>query len=118
MEIVGKKLREIARKNAFPCRYGGEEFAVIMPNTSSEQASVIAERIRSSIESDISPLPELTVSIGVATFVGNNFDSHHLFFEAADRALYIAKENGRNRVECFQPNSSGRLVQTALNAQT
>ena len=106
LKFVGKKLREFARKNAFPCRYGGEEFAVILPNTSAQQAAIVAERIRSTIEGDESKPHQLTVSIGVATQENNNFNSHHLLFEATDKALYNAKENGRNRIEVFQDDTS------------
>jgi len=112
--FLGKKLREIARKNTIPCRYGGEEFAVILPNTSSDQANVIAERIRSSIENDNVNHHSVTVSIGLATFEGENFSSHHFLFEAADQALYSAKEKGRNRVESYQPDQPSRRAQAEL----
>ncbi|WP_036551759.1 diguanylate cyclase [Neptunomonas japonica] len=102
LKFVGKKLQSTARKNTIPNRYGGEEFAVILPNTSAEQAHTIGERIRSKIESDNAQQHNLTVSVGVATYEDNNFASHHQLFEAADQALYYAKENGRNRTECFQ----------------
>ncbi len=108
LKFVGKKLQSTARKNTIPSRYGGEEFAVILPNTSAEQAHIIGERIRSKIENDNAQQHNLTVSIGVATLEENNFSSHHLLFEAADQALYYAKENGRNRTESFRSTLKDR----------
>lgn len=103
LKLVGKKLRDVTRKNIIPCRYGGEEFTVILPNTSSDQARLIAERIRSSIENDKSGQHKLTISIGIATCEKGNFTTHPQLFEAVDKTLYLAKDNGRNRVEIFQP---------------
>lgn len=114
LAMVGKKLSEVTRKNTLPCRYGGEEFAVILPNTTSDKASIIAERIRSSIEDDNSGLHKLTISIGVATCQNDNFATHQLLFEAVDQTLYLAKENGRNRVEFFQPDLSERTLYEIL----
>jgi len=85
-------------------RYGGEEFVVMCPETTLEAALVAAERIRSGVESEIIPFAEtqpggaLTVSIGVAVYPGDAADPVSLI-EAADRALYMAKEGGRNRIE-------------------
>lgn len=78
------------------CRIGGEEFAVIMPHTSCESAVTVAERIRSAIASaDFGEIGRITVSIGVCQCD----DSFMLCFEGADKALYDAKLQGRNRVE-------------------
>lgn len=82
-------------------RYGGEEFIVVLENTDTECAQLIAERIRvaigqAPIHSD--PLVSITASIGVSTTVPD--DSRDSLFQRADRAMYRAKERGRNRVEC------------------
>lgn len=82
-------------------RYGGEEFAVFMPNTNESEAAILAERLRATIES--SPYIEgklnipITASIGVADSVRAGFDFKGLV-AAADSTLYKAKENGRNKV--------------------
>lgn len=82
-------------------RYGGEEFAVFMPNTNEAEAAILAERLRATIEG--SPFVEgklnipITASIGVADSVRAGFDFKGLV-AAADSTLYKAKENGRNKV--------------------
>jgi diguanylate cyclase (GGDEF)-like protein len=83
-------------------RYGGEEFAIILPETDAAGAVAIAERIRAVIASQpfagfAGPALRLTVSIGVATLPEDAASVTRLV-EAADSALYAAKEAGRNRV--------------------
>ena len=85
------------------CRYGGEEFVVAMPDTDIAFATNIAERLRQSIETTpvkISRGPgqlNITVSIGIAKYEGND-DSAEKLLHRADQALYRAKRSGRNRV--------------------
>ncbi|MBI5885495.1 MAG: diguanylate cyclase [Deltaproteobacteria bacterium] len=84
-------------------RYGGEEFAVILPQTNGAEAVIIAERIRQRVQDELIPFEEdqpngdVTVSIGVATLPLAANDPTALIV-AADKALYRAKEQGRNRV--------------------
>lgn len=85
------------------CRYGGEEFAVILPDTGFANARETAEKIRQAVLSlDLSHTecdPRcVTLSVGGATYAGQ-FESADAFVDAADTALYHAKNNGRNRVE-------------------
>lgn len=91
---VARILREVVRIGDMPVRYGGEEFIVLLPQTDSAAAAHAAERIRIAIEQG-SPV---TVSLGVATVSGKRCESAELI-EVADKALYRAKEGGRNRVE-------------------
>jgi len=94
-KVIGDSLRDT---DIF-CRIGGEEFVVIMPQTNLRNAREIAERIRVSVEriaSDHVP-KTVTVSIGVAELLENM--SANQLYKVADRALYQAKEKGRNRVE-------------------
>ncbi|MBU1275298.1 MAG: diguanylate cyclase [Proteobacteria bacterium] len=83
-------------------RLGGEEFAVTLVESDSEVAAFVAERIRKAIAEEIFSLVNeevwITISIGVATRYGTNDDIEKLL-ERADKALYLAKANGRNRVE-------------------
>lgn len=84
------------------CRYGGEELAVILPETNAEGASTAAERIRSTVEDSITATPQgdmvhVTVSIGLATFPRDG-DTAASLIHAADQALYVAKQEGRNLV--------------------
>lgn len=93
-------LMKCVREVDLPARYGGEEFVVIMPETVSEGALKTAERIRAQIEKEMAEPGgnAVTVSIGVATLPGDA-DNGSGLIEAADRALYRAKEEGRNRVK-------------------
>jgi diguanylate cyclase (GGDEF)-like protein len=80
------------------CRYGGEEFGIILPSTSCAEAANLAERLRSAIET-AHPSPRLiTVSIGVAASDATARHTVQSIVKAADEALYRAKAEGRNRV--------------------
>lgn len=88
------------RDSDMVARLGGEEFAILLPETGPAQAEALAERLRTSVEQlRISAGgPRLTVSIGVATVLGGEAGPDPAL-SRADRALYAAKRNGRNRVE-------------------
>ena len=98
IERVGRILREHVRKPHLPCRYGGEEFVVVLPNCDAAEAEQLAERLRQQLENRSTYTLPITVSIGVATFTGTEFSHHQAMFEAADAALYQAKQAGRNCV--------------------
>jgi diguanylate cyclase (GGDEF)-like protein len=98
---VAKVLQEVPRKIDIPCRYGGEEFAVLLDNVDVAQAKAVAERIRIEIskvvvDTEKGPL-SVTESIGVAAFPDDGRD-RAVLIERADLALYEAKHSGRNRV--------------------
>ncbi|MBA8886389.1 diguanylate cyclase (GGDEF)-like protein [Dokdonella fugitiva] len=100
---IADALRASTRSGELCARLGGEEFAVLLPETTSAEALLVAERIRSAIESAGLPLAKspygrVTVSIGVATTIPAG-DVDPALFESADEALYRAKNQGRNRVE-------------------
>lgn len=92
----------IRRPGDMAARYGGEEFVVVLPETDSKGALKIAENVRKAIET-LPPFPgdeqPITVSIGVASQTVHSGDKLAAFFGIADKALYQAKNNGRNRVE-------------------
>jgi diguanylate cyclase (GGDEF)-like protein len=89
------------RKADIVCRYGGDEFAVLLPETSGQQALAAAEKLRRTVaEWEFPGVPRpLTLSVGVACFPDNGRTRDELV-KAADDALYRAKELGRNRVVC------------------
>ncbi len=94
---VASTLMSVARESDAVCRYGGEEFCVLLPETRIEQAATVAERLRQAIaELDFGPLA-VTASLGVSTIEGGTADPRELL-EQADRSLYYAKHRGRNRV--------------------
>lgn len=110
LQGMGKLLQREGRQSDVPCRYGGEEFAVIMPETGPEDARVFMERLRVSLEAMTWPRhPERTVtcSIGVAGVVGPTAISAAQWVEAADRNLYAAKKGGRNRSVITDLTSAG-----------
>tara|TARA_A100001391_G_scaffold146307_1_gene103834 strand:- start:84 stop:1907 length:1824 start_codon:yes stop_codon:yes gene_type:complete len=102
---VGKVLQKATREPEFAFRYGGEEFVMLLPDFDSEQAAARAEDIRSRIAAlnlrhDGERLGRITISIGVAS-VPEHCDLSQMV-QAADAALYRAKEGGRDRVELAQ----------------
>ncbi|OZG74606.1 sensor domain-containing diguanylate cyclase [Hahella sp. CCB-MM4] len=108
LKTVAGILNATVRKPNIPCRYGGEEFVLILPQTNHHDVSVLAERIRRRVEKGTKGTLNLTVSLGHATLSRDNFISANDLFVAADFALYTAKENGRNRVIDFDMCESKR----------
>lgn len=105
LQAIGDVLQESARTSDCPCRYGGEEFGLILRETDLDGAIVMAERVRQAIEKlqlrNKARLVPVTASFGVvsSTLCINPCDlSTKWIIETADRALYAAKELGRNRV--------------------
>ncbi|MBS0273097.1 MAG: PleD family two-component system response regulator [Proteobacteria bacterium] len=109
-DIGDEVLREFANRISanirgidLACRYGGEEFVVVMPDTDVDFAYTIAERLRHSVETtpfEISRTPgalKVTISIGIAASLGGD-DNADKLLHRADQALYRAKREGRNRV--------------------
>ena len=86
---------ESIRKNDFIGRYGGDEFIIVLPNLDAYEAKIIAERLRQKIAQQTKP--KFTISIGVASFPGDGLTFKELL-ESADKALYISKEKGKNKV--------------------
>lgn len=105
LQSVGNQLRQQIRKPLIPCRFGGEEFAVILPRTNAEQAMIIAERVRSRFAQRKLAKHHITVSIGVASRQQWPFPTTADFLRAADQALYDAKDAGRNVVVLYDPKS-------------
>ncbi|MDR0456510.1 MAG: diguanylate cyclase [Treponema sp.] len=104
LQTVAKVISRLPRRSSdFAARWGGEEFVVLLPNTRLAAAMDIAEKIRADIEKEELPridntIIRVTVSIGVHTQVPAQADSVNAFISSADKALYAAKETGRNRV--------------------
>ena len=112
LEMTAQCLRAMLRKVDVASRYGGEEFSILLPQTSLEEAGVIADRIRRKImttrfpHGKTQPLGSVSVSIGLSTF-SSTLDSAEAIVRAADRALYHAKHHGKNRAYAYQGTQPG-----------
>ena len=109
LQAIGKLLRDSCRVYDVPGRYGGEEFCIVLPETKPGNTGVVAERIRSRLEETELPCGEtsisVTASIGIAGMdlpEMNELLSPAALIDRADRALYSAKNRGRNRVELWE----------------
>ncbi len=109
LKRIARLLAEsLRRKEDVAARFGGEEFVVLLPETDEDQVLLVAERLRKLVE--VAGLPAFdtsmlntdqlgaTVSCGVATGRPDSNDGYQVLLDAADRALYEAKQSGRNRV--------------------
>ena len=101
LKMVGHVIRETLRGADVAARYGGEEFAILLPQTTNEEAATIAERIRRNIEGANFPHRPVTASIGIASCSADLCSAPNIVY-AADKALYKAKHEGRNRVVSFE----------------
>ncbi|ODS22939.1 hypothetical protein AB835_11515 [Candidatus Endobugula sertula] len=118
LQLISQCLLNNIRKLDISCRYGGEEFAIVLPSTDIITGSRVAERIRYSIEqtplvttqnSEKHSIP-LTVSLGLSMYTGTMEQTASQIVEAADQQLYLAKQQGRNRI-CFKvPEKSDQQV--------
>lgn len=97
------RVRAAVRGADLACRFGGEEFVLVMPDTTAEAAAQVAERLRAAVEDRPFLLPgsnlslSITASLGIASLSGGE-DTPEALLKRADRALYQAKDNGRNQV--------------------
>lgn len=106
---VADLIRKSLRESDVASRYGGEEFTVLLAGAGKEEAMLVAERIRSTIDEHDFVYNDqhlhVTISCGVSVFdvTGNLVSSPQEFVNQADQGLYISKSNGRNRVTYFEP---------------
>ena len=98
LKFLAENMQAVARNQDVCCRYGGEEFIMLLPRTTAKEATVIAEQLRERLAKTVSPCNRaITLSAGVAAYPQMAQTSEALI-EAADSALYRAKQTGRNRV--------------------
>lgn len=116
IQAVSKVLKTSMREEDLLCRYGGEEFCILLKGLSLDEAVVVADRIRGRIEREVGPsvadVPNMRVtsSFGAALLGTGNAKNMHLLIERADQGLYAAKEAGRNQVQCIDWSEVGELV--------
>ena len=110
---VGRILDRGNRQSDDAARAGGEEFAVILPDTDEREAYVVAERLRTAVEAEFADgLVPITFSFGIATYPEHG-PSADALLDSADRALYAAKELGRNRSVIFSPEIANASAASA-----
>ena len=112
LKITAHSLKAALRSADIACRYGGEEFCILLPQTTVSEAGVIAERMRQKVADTVyphgasQPSGRVSISIGISTFA-KHIDTAESVIAAADRALYTAKSFGKNRIEFYVENLTG-----------
>jgi len=100
LRALAGRLRDALRQEDLAARWGGEEFLILLPDTTADQAGTVAEKIRQAVAATPFPIGaaniNLTISLGVAAHAGES--DHRQLVKRADEALYQAKSQGRNRV--------------------
>jgi len=101
--MLSRIFRRVFREIDIPCRYGGEEFTVILPNTDKQGSVIVAERMRKAVEdftfTTSAGKLHVTISMGLSTYkLGRSKDE---MINESDAAMYNSKRSGRNRVTHF-----------------
>lgn len=104
IKSLAKLIQASFRKGDIPGRYGGDEFTIILPDTSATRAYLIAERFRKTVQGKTNP--GITVSMGIAAYPEDGNSAASLI-AAANQALSVSKKNGRNRVTCYNQVANG-----------
>jgi len=107
---VANALRGVCREVDLAARFGGEEFVLLLPGLDAKAAFEVAERVRTAVialaAGDTLPVPKLSASLGVAELAADMTDPSSIV-DAADKALYVSKESGRNRVSIYSEDENG-----------
>jgi diguanylate cyclase (GGDEF)-like protein len=113
LEYLALAIKSNIRLEDIPSRFGGEEFTILLPDAEREMAWTVAERLRIAIATMLvpweTPLPQVTISIGIFTFDHRTMIHSEEIIQRADQALYLSKERGRNRSTVW---GSGLLFKT------
>jgi two-component system cell cycle response regulator len=114
LQTLARILQRESRQQDLACRFGGEEFVLVMPDTNAAEATIVCERIRQATEATRWPrCPDLraTVSIGIAGCQGAAHMNADDWVDLVDRNLYAAKRSGRNRVISSDiPSAAGAVI--------
>lgn len=107
LQAVGKLMKKVVRKSDIPCRYGGEEFLIILPHTPLVGAALAAEKLRAAVKDEKILFEDKTIPVSISCGVAEirlPMEAYLETIKRADAALYSAKENGRNRVQIHDGN--------------
>ncbi|MCA1625320.1 MAG: sensor domain-containing diguanylate cyclase [Acidobacteria bacterium] len=114
LKIVGRCLQENLRGADVAARYGGDEFSILLPQTTPEEAKMISERIREKVETTKFPKRKVTVSVGIAG-CSQIVCTPQKLIEAADEALYDAKRRGKNNVQvCENLKTNSNFIRVPI----
>ena len=105
LKLLALKLKSLTRPDDILCRYGGEEFVIIFSDISKENALEKAEEIRTKVEDMVFDCEQKRITISIGLSSGSNDDDINAVMEESDKALYMAKEAGRNCVKVFNESS-------------
>lgn len=111
---IAKLIKVAVRKLDFPCRFGGEEFVILLPNTDLRQAVNVAERLREMIATTPLEIADqeavgITASLGVDQFASTHSETSEAFMHRVDSWLYKSKHNGRNLVSYPDLNANIKI---------
>ena len=113
LRVLANALRASVRTSDIPARYGGEEFVVVLPETDVENAFMMAERIRTTIEKAVIPTQhgdlKVTVSVGAAT-LNVHATTQEQLINCADAAMYASKKTGRNRSTLYEEGMENEIA--------
>jgi diguanylate cyclase (GGDEF)-like protein len=109
LEAFGGLLSRRLRSSDYACRYGGEEFSVILTGTGVEGGLKTAEDIREAVSKIVIEGVSITISIGLASISQCHQATPKCLLEAADSALYMAKQQGRNRTVIYEASESKEI---------
>jgi diguanylate cyclase (GGDEF)-like protein len=109
LKKVGRTINATAREFSVPCRYGGEEFCLVLVDRKLEFSIAIGERIREKLKKTIFRYAgasfSVTISTGISSTSLKNYSKSHQLIADADRALYAAKKNGKDCVKLYMPEN-------------
>lgn len=112
---ISETLREMTRQSDFSARFGGEEFVMILPETDQDNALQVANKIHGAVRSSSFGTTNrpfaLTVSIGVSSSSTRAYSTWREMLDDADRAMYLAKNTGKDRVEIWEPEKKTSFPQ-------
>ena len=121
LESLAFTIKQSLRIGDIPSRFGGEEFTILLINTPRQIAWMVAERLRMSVAAMKvpweTPLPQVTISLGLVSFDSNTDASAEVIISRADEALYQSKENGRNRTSVWGAGLLFRIQRSRQESQ-